>query len=765
MGVSRFGVLLVLHTLLFMSACKEEVARAPRFKKAPATSTVRPEKVESQNSASSARKEGASPSLAPRRFVGAPERVDAAGDPLPHGALARLGSLNLMHEVRIEHLAVAGEILVSAGPQASVRLWNRSNGQPVGPPLPHTNAVSAIALSHDARWLAVGSVDGVLRLWDLSKLALLAERKDASTAVRALAFDATTERLAVAWEGAALELLDRRLSTLQMASSEQVVTEPSTEARGKRASRQDAAASDDAATPEESKQDIVLFRELRFSPTEASLLFGLDEQGAVHRLELETGARRVLYAQAAQGSHQLAMSPDGQLLALSGKIVSVFDAQSLDRRLELETGQALSVSDVAFSPDGATLVSAHQGSLRVWDARSGALRDRIGLGAGIASALVFVGEQSVAVAFENEIRFFDIASGRPEQLPQRHRSELTAMAVSVDGERLATVGMDGRALLWGLSDGKLLATLELDHALTGVCFSGDSLLLVGPFVGLLRWDGAAVTGTSLSDVGAWSVVCAQDRQALVLHADGQLRLYRDDQVMVLDAAWLDEIRLDSLWPRQQWALAEQSGTLAVAIPAATAGRAGVWVGSLDSPRGARHLDVPNVQELTLSSDGRFLALLAHEPEAAPAPLPDEPDGVAPDLAQGLDDASAGASELQPGLAEARTETVARLLLIELESGEEQRLACSEGLRGLRFSPDGALLAATDGTQLRLFEREPLRERFRLFGEQQVLTTLLFLPDAQRLVAASGAGTALLWDLEPLRRYLAPLQESQEVVNP
>jgi WD40 repeat protein len=47
------------------------------------------------------------------------------------------------------------------------RLWDASTGQPIGQPLTHQGAVSAVAFSRDGTTVITGSWDGKARLWDV----------------------------------------------------------------------------------------------------------------------------------------------------------------------------------------------------------------------------------------------------------------------------------------------------------------------------------------------------------------------------------------------------------------------------------------------------------------------------------------------------------------------------------------------------------------------------------------------------------------------
>jgi WD40 repeat protein/serine/threonine protein kinase len=115
-------------------------------------------------------------------------------------------------------------------------------------------------------------------------------------------------------------------------------------------------------------------------------------------------------------------------------------------RDEVETGKSLSIVDIknerpadswAVSPDGKTL-----------------------------AVIGPYGDDQV-------IDFFNLATGKRLQPEQGHRSQVTDVAFSPDGKKLASVGNDGKLLFWDLATGKLIRKANVPRGVRQVAFSPD----------------------------------------------------------------------------------------------------------------------------------------------------------------------------------------------------------------------------------------------------------------------------------------------------
>jgi WD40 repeat protein len=101
-----------------------------------------------------------------------PKRIDALGDPLPTGAVARLGTERLVHAgVQAIRFAPAGDMLATAG-GPRVALWDVRSGRllhqwlaPQAGLWPNHDGFGPIEFSADGRMLAAGRSKG-LHIWD-----------------------------------------------------------------------------------------------------------------------------------------------------------------------------------------------------------------------------------------------------------------------------------------------------------------------------------------------------------------------------------------------------------------------------------------------------------------------------------------------------------------------------------------------------------------------------------------------------------------------
>ena len=109
-------------------------------------------------------------------------RTDSLGDPLPDGAIARLGTTRLRQPdcdcITALALSPDDKIIASAGGMDSwegqvleepyrIRLWDAATGKELRRFGGHTISITGIAFSPDGKRLASAEIDGV-RVWDVA---------------------------------------------------------------------------------------------------------------------------------------------------------------------------------------------------------------------------------------------------------------------------------------------------------------------------------------------------------------------------------------------------------------------------------------------------------------------------------------------------------------------------------------------------------------------------------------------------------------------
>jgi WD40 repeat protein len=298
------------------------------------------------------------------------------------------------HTASVWHLLFTpdGKTLVSAGDGSAVRLWDVDTGGEIGVlrgEIAHssTQSIGAIALASDGNTLAVAGFGasedlGIVTLFDLATGEVKANLEGHSGDVSQLVFGRSTSTLSSASENLALIWnYESRTSLQSLDVSDwwgcsitpdgtqfaQPVSEPN------RVVIHDLVAdSDRTITLPRFVGDLA---SVVFDPL-GRFLVQLDVNGAFHMIDAETGEWIRLLGYDARDITSLAISPDGQFLA-----IGVFGNEPESQRVVLwpvPDGQAGAVVEgpmhgeptaIAFSPDGALIASAgsDSNSIYIWD--------------------------------------------------------------------------------------------------------------------------------------------------------------------------------------------------------------------------------------------------------------------------------------------------------------------------------------------------------------------------------------------------------------
>ena len=331
-----------------------------------------------------------------------------------------------------------------------------------------------------------------------------------------------------------------------------------------------------------------------------------------------------------------------------------------------------------------------------------------------------------------------------------HRDELTAVAWSADGTRIATGGRDGTARVWDAADGASLRAYKGHDAwVRGVAFVLDGRLVSAGVDGTVRlWpdgpgDGVAATTFRVVSppVHALAAVpaVAGGGGTRVLIFDGfgavtaQGATYEEPWVPTREAWGRDiAVRPDG----RQFATAEEDGTVRL------------W------PLPPAHGQVPvvlrgheqYVRAVAYSPDGRTVASGAQDAavrvwDAATGEsrqsLPNVTNRPVTALAFAPDGGLVSGSDNGRVVRIDPARPDAAPLWTAVVGGEINRLA---------FSPDGRRLAVTaNGPGVLLLDAASGRPLRRLDGHGGGVASAAYSPDGRRLATASADGTVRVWD--------------------
>jgi RNA polymerase sigma factor (sigma-70 family) len=351
--------------------------------------------------------------------------AERLAEPLPEGAVARLGTLRFRHGHQVSIMAFSrdGTVIASGGADRVVRFWDPATGRQIGILRGHDGSIYALAFSRDGKRVVTGGQDRTIRIWDV-RTGKEEKRQKLDDFCTALAFSPDGKTLA--WGS----------------SSGSITLSDGTDFRG-------------FANLSEHMDAV---NSLAFTPDGRRLASG-GRDGTVCVWDVTTADTPLKWkdpaGQKGRTVCDVAFSPDGKTLAsaaLSDPELRLHDADT-GRLLRRLTGKWGFLS-VRFLPDGASLVTGGQdGSVRLWNAHTGKEIRRLGDLKGWVHAVPSPDGQQVLGTHNQVLRLWEVRSGK-ELLPPAGHTGAVLSALSGDQKRAATADVNsGLIRLWDLSTG------------------------------------------------------------------------------------------------------------------------------------------------------------------------------------------------------------------------------------------------------------------------------------------------------------------------
>jgi WD40 repeat protein len=634
---------------------------------------------------------------------------DQFGDPLPAGAIARIGT------VRFRHVAAPGiSSTVAFGPDGKtivsscnldIVVWEAATGRPLRRLAPQPHLVNYVTLSRDRQTVAALWEGREVRIWDTA-----------------------TGRQLVSWEHikawAVVFAPDlKRYVTIERYHIHRLW---------------------DAATGKELYRlpgpDEAIQPEPAFSP-DGAILAHTDGDKRILLTEVSTGKEIRRFEELPMPPDTLIFSPNGELLVSADytinrsrpklkKSVWLWDVAT-GRKLRRLGNAEEAARPLAFAPDSRTLVSCAGDSRSMiwWDVVTGKeIRRRDDYPGGIKQiAFSPDGKTLAGLGGDHVVRLWDAATG-DEILPRFGlEGPVTYVDVSSDGRLVATGGGHG-VQLWESNTGKELRRLPGNQDLVGpIALSADGRILV--------------SAASDKTICIWELATGQILRRLRGHQNTiQSLVLAHDGKTLASSSCKNSVRV--------WDVA--SGNELRRIP-------------VDFTKWDKFEVTRDHDHFAFSADSRTLITVARSKDSSA-------DNYRTavcfwDLASGTERQQAINGFIE-GLCMAFSpdrklaafhrrrqvdgEQIGTISFVELNTGTVIRQIEGPDVWGfwLEFSPDGKTLAVSchDEPVVRFWEVATGKERHRLTGHAGWIGAIAFAADGNLVVTGSRDTSALVWDL-------------------
>jgi WD40 repeat protein len=668
--------------------------------------------------------------LAPAVRAEPPARTDSRGDPLPAGALARIGSARFRDGNMVSAVALApdGKALAVAG-NAGVRLLDLATGKKLRP-LKTTGffQFTHLGYSPDGKRLAAADAAGKLQFWDPATGEPAGEITPPPPVPGVpriggpFSFSADGKSLALPADGFAANL-NGQVIVYEVATGKQTGSVEVLHNQGVRA-----ILSGDGKVLVTTGQYIS--RTGSETPEKQAEL-----NGTVEVWDAATGKElHKLHCDGTWGPPAVAFSPDGKQLAVvcaAGGVVLWDPATGKEvRRL---AGRSQLTAFAAFSADGKTLAAGSQGgTVQVWDVASGKRLGLYDVPRMVVPRVAFTpGGRLLACGNTGQaIAVWDVRAEKSLTPAGGHQSGITALGFTPDGKGLVTASGDGAVCFWdaaGRETGRVrLRPGDIDaftpgfYWINALRLSPDAKQVVGSFnngLSLFELERGRETCTFSSGLVCYNPTAMFSADGLVLVEAVTTANTGKPSIRVIDVATgrvLRKFEEESGYPRQL-ALSPDGKRVAVSIssiqPTGQVHNLRAW--DVTTGKSLWHVDGEQSwsEGLAFSPDGKALAAM-------------DPFGAVT-----IYDA-AGGSVLRRVPAQPATTNGA----------------------GLTFSPDGRLLASAaydnsaHNARIRVYEMAAGSLRHEFTGHDGPVTAVAFSPDGKRLATGGNDTTVLLWDL-------------------
>jgi WD40 repeat protein len=665
-------------------------------------------------------------------YAGEPKQ-DSLGDPLPPGCVARLGTVRWRPDGRLAQVAFSadGKMIATGcgGDSTTVSIWDMATGKELARCVGHqkstgaTERVTGLVFSPDSRWLASGSSESKLRIWD-------AKTGKERWQIPGVWF--TRSNCSFSPDSKFVAVLTREYSrddAKDLSNEEQVRRLKSkillwSLATGKVEKTIECPACSIAS--------------VAFAPDGRTLITAHDEEAniiprlgempplaSLRTWDVATGKQLAAWGTRAYNT-MMVVTPDGKT-AITGSYEKMIHFWNLETgqlgRTLLAAGKSGDGAKstyvyLALSGDGKTLVSSCSDETAiVWDVPSGKIRRLLENPCYPWNFAISPDGRLLVVAGGDSVNRLDLTNNQLLPGPVGHSHGVLSLSISADGQTLASAdSMEIRR--WSVPQGK--------------------------FLGHVPGAGCVV----YSPEGKWLAAGTHDEQLVLHDLTGKDKTHR----VAASSPYLRYLTCAAFSANGRFVAAEKGYGLQI-WETATGKLAPLYAALDDDQRYKVRTHANRLNSIAFSPDGKRLAWAGYSgldiwqfpPKHALSHLKLIHATCVAFSPDGRFLASAAGRFL------GESQNPRSLRLWNVDSGADALLFTDDpgNVVSLAFSADGRMLATggSDGS-VRLWELATGKQRGRFDGHCRKVTCLAFFPDGRLLASGSEDTTILLWRVGP-----------------
>ena len=462
----------------------------------------------------------------------------ATGIIFPHAGFATLADMST--NVWEAQFSPDGSLVLTAGSDGFVRLWDAATGASVGQPLPHGNTVQSAKFDPTGKWIATGARDGMVRFWDVQTRQLIGQPLEANQYY-------WIHTVKISPDGGLVFAIshDGRIRIWNTDTREKQDTVPD-------------------------NREIV---GAEFNPNDG-LLYVLTTKGEVQRWDLN----------ALPAPHRSVTIP-GDVSCITvdsgGRYTAVGDREGTVKILTIPQSQHprkgvfanIPITAVAVSSDASTVwIATESNMIRAWNITKNPpyqLWEKLFDGLSTKAMVLSPDEKSLMIGVESGVKKLDLTSRQLSSnalTTLKGDNEVTlAIDYSPDKRQYATGARSGTVRLWDDASGELVSDLKCGGAVNSLCFTPDGSQLIAASSDGKAW--------------IWPIGNPKSDPVVLEHPDAVLSVdIRSDGGRLLTGCRDGNIRVWDLTHENQliWQISQGQPVSSVAFYPLTRGR-GNWI--------------------------------------------------------------------------------------------------------------------------------------------------------------------------------------------